>query len=154
MIFQHGGTNAGYGNFLTAFAYSFDAAIVMCNGDNARPFRAEVIRAISNYYGWGSEQPTEMEFVNRKSRQLDSYSGKYLYQGDVSNRNGAFFEISTHDSGLEVKGFGAQGWETPWELRQIDANKFIDINSGNEFVFNNDSTFVLSGQFLFKRTYQ
>lgn len=52
LAFGHGGKNAGFTNYMLAYADSGNGFAIMANGDSASPVIEELRIAISEYYGW------------------------------------------------------------------------------------------------------
>ncbi len=61
--FSHGGSNAGYENFLIAYAGSGDGVAVMTNGARGNELGMEITRSVAAAYGWPSYRSIERASV-------------------------------------------------------------------------------------------
>jgi len=137
LIFQHGGSNAGFTNDMISFAYQGGAVIIMTNADNGGRLIGEILLSISNYYDWDIRNSKIIEPIEIASKELKNFVGRYKYEDTT-------VEISVKGQGLFITDI-----ENPvnFTLIPVNATKFIDIEEGIEFVFQyNDN--ALTG-FLF-----
>jgi CubicO group peptidase (beta-lactamase class C family) len=75
--FSHGGANEGYRCFFFAFTDRGDGVAVMTNSDNGSPLASEIVRAVSDVYGWGVMQPTMRKTVAVDGQRLSEVAGRY-----------------------------------------------------------------------------
>ncbi|MEL6560374.1 MAG: serine hydrolase domain-containing protein [Bacteroidota bacterium] len=126
--FQHNGKTVGFATDMIAFAHQGNAVIVFANGDDGRLLINEILRSVSNYYGWNIISSKEVEVVNLKSTQLDSLVGKYSFDPTSSE---PMFEISS--DGIHLILDARERGE--FEFLALDSMNFIDLKTGRELFF-------------------
>ncbi len=132
LIFRHGGKNAGFTNELVAFAYRENAVIIMTNADNGGRLIGELLRSISKYYNWGFSAPRVIETVNIPLDTLNNLIGKYKLDFQVPDIGDYVIDITIEDNKLFIT--DPNNGETK-VLTAIEDLKFIDLESGEEFMF-------------------
>lgn len=133
LIFQHGGKNAGFTNNMVAFANRGDAVIIMTNADNGGRLMAEIMRSVANFYNWEiASRPREIELLAVDPEQLKSFTGRYKLQQQVPGVGDYYIEariekgqLLLHDANIDENRY----------LSPIDQSKFIDLENGDEVVF-------------------
>lgn len=75
--FSHGGANEGYRCQMTGFAHKGQGVVLMSNSDNGIALIDEVLRAISEVYGWGIYTSQTKEVISLAPEQLERFAGKY-----------------------------------------------------------------------------
>ncbi|RMG49542.1 MAG: serine hydrolase [Acidobacteria bacterium] len=75
--FYHGGSNAGFRCFLTAYVATGQGAVVMTNSDNGQPLAMEIIRSIAREYGWPDYRPAEKVIAKVDPAIYQAYVGDY-----------------------------------------------------------------------------
>jgi CubicO group peptidase (beta-lactamase class C family) len=75
--FSHGGANAGYRCTFLAFTDRGDGVAVMTNSDNGGPLAGEIVRAVSDVYGWDIMPSQVRRAVAVDPAQLRSVAGRY-----------------------------------------------------------------------------
>lgn len=142
--FQHGGKNAGFTNNMIAFAHRGEAYIVMTNADNGGPLIREILRSISAYYDLNFSKPRVVSLASPGTYNLDSLVGKYNYVEEdyfvEASREGEILVLNDPNDGERN------------ELRAMDATHFIDLDDGDELVFdqsNDRIEFIWNGRFRF-----
>jgi CubicO group peptidase (beta-lactamase class C family) len=147
--FQHGGKNAGFTNQMIAFANYGEAVIIMTNADNGGKLMNEILRSISNYYGWNIRNPKEVVITSVTERQKVSVPGKYVLNQEVPGIGQYIVELEFRENELMV--FDPNNDETDI-LSPTSDSTFIDMEDGDRvsFAFNNDSiSFEWNGYYQF-----
>jgi len=75
--FYHGGSNAGFRCFLTAYVATGQGAVVMTNSDNGQPLAMEIIRSIAREYDWPDYRPEEKVIAKVDPAIYRAYIGDY-----------------------------------------------------------------------------
>lgn len=132
LIFRHGGKNAGFTNNLISFANRGNAVIVMTNADNGGKLIGEILRAISNYYNWGINNPRVVDVIEVEEEKLNNLIGKYLLDFQVSDIGDYIIDIEIKNDKLFVSDPNNGDSNI---LSAIEELKFIDLENGDEVVF-------------------
>lgn len=148
--FQHGGKNAGFTNNMIASAYQGYAVIIMTNADNGGKLIGEILRSISSYYELGISTPKIVEPVEISKERLSKLVGKYLYDGQVPEIGDYFVNLSVEDGKLVIYD---PNEEEKFYLTPLGEMKFIDIEKGDEIVFEGDEAVTISS-FLWNERFQ
>ena len=85
--FGHGGDNGGFHAELRAFTGGSRQVGVMTNGDGGPLLIADILRAVSNTYGWGDTKPREMEVIKLAPEQLVALTGSTDPRGHQAHRH-------------------------------------------------------------------
>lgn len=80
--FGHGGANEGYRANVFAYRDRGQGAVVMTNGDDGDALASEILRAISDAYGWPGWKPRERERAPVDAVTLQSLTGTYVLEED------------------------------------------------------------------------
>lgn len=75
--FSHGGSNAGYRCFLALYPNTGDGVAVMTNADGGADLSAEILRAVSDVYGWPHNKPDVRVVTAVDPSLLEKYAGEY-----------------------------------------------------------------------------
>ncbi|MEL6846081.1 MAG: serine hydrolase, partial [Bacteroidota bacterium] len=102
LLFRHGGKNEGFSNNMIAFAYQGAAVIVMTNADQGVALTDEIIRGISDYYGWGIQKPRTIKLVEVETNILQTYVGQYRYVEQVDGIGDYYINVSLKNGQLQV----------------------------------------------------
>jgi CubicO group peptidase (beta-lactamase class C family) len=129
LLFGHGGKNEGFSNNMLAFAGRGDAMIVMTNADRGVALMGEIMRAISEVYGWGVSNPRKVTLQPQPVDSLKRFAGKYRLDFQVPDIGDYNIEITLGDGSLEV--FDPNNGERN-TLNPLGPDKFIDLESGDE----------------------
>lgn len=132
LIFRHGGKNAGFTNNLISFANRGNAVIVMTNADNGGKLIGEILRAISNYYNWGINNPRVVDVIEVEEEKLNNLIGKYLLDFQVPDIGDYIIDIEIKNDKLFVSDPNNGDSNI---LSAIEELKFIDLENGDEVVF-------------------
>lgn len=132
LIFRHGGKNAGFTNNLISFAHRGSALVVMTNADNGGKLIEEITRAVSSYYNWGIMEPRFVEIATPGDEKLRQLAGRYLPAFQVADPGEFTLDIEAKDNSLLLTQAGRQ---EPVVLTPVDELKFVDLESGDEVVF-------------------
>lgn len=133
--FQHGGKNAGFTNFMTAFAHRGDAVIVMTNADNGGALAREIMRGISRYYDWGIMNARTIETVDLTEEALDKLTGKYRF--DDPRNDGEYIVTILRENNYLIVDDSNNGQRD--KMVPIAADTFIDVGDGDEMVMKMDA---------------
>ncbi|MCB0562092.1 MAG: serine hydrolase [Lewinellaceae bacterium] len=143
--FSHGGSNEGYKCQMMGFAYLGQGVVLMSNSDNGIALIGEVMRAISDVYGWGLYTPTKKEVVKLEPEQLERFVGKYRLDEEVS------LNVSVQNGQLWVK----QLWDgAEYELYPESELSFFETEEGIVFQFNPNEESDIVGFSVFGGAYQ
>lgn len=153
LVFRHGGKNAGFTNEMIAFAHRGKAVIVMTSADNGGRLMGEIIRGVSDYYGWGISDPREVEIADLTEAQLSQYAGKYKLNFQVPDIGDYFVDVSVEEDQLLVEdpNNGDENYLSP-----LSEEDFIDLTLGDNVKFsiseNRDTVGMLwNGYYQFYR---
>ncbi len=85
LTFGHGGKNRGFSNNMRAFTHLGEGAIVMTNADNGTKLMGEIMRSISDHYGWGWNEVRIVKKMPMTEEELQAYAGSYELdmEGDI-----------------------------------------------------------------------
>lgn len=153
LIFQHGGKNAGFTNNMVSFARQGDAVIIMTNADNGGRLNGELLRGISGYYNWGISDPVIIETIELASEDLKKFTGIYQYTDQVPGVGDYKVEIKIEHDKLTVIDTNENA---RFDLIPLEELKFIDIEKGDEILFQEDGdsqsfSFLWNDRFQFNR---
>ncbi|PTX44653.1 CubicO group peptidase (beta-lactamase class C family) [Christiangramia gaetbulicola] len=151
LVFRHGGKNAGYTNNLISYANQGKAVVVMTNADNGGKLMGEIIRSVSSYYNWGLNDPEIVEVIEMDEEELNKFAGKYLLDFEVPDIENYVIDIEVKDNRLYVN--DSNNGDTN-VLSPIEKSKFVDLESGDEVVFNvtgNEVEITWNGRFQFQK---
>ena len=132
LIFRHGGKNAGFTNNLISFANRGNAVIVMTNADNGGKLIGEILRAVSNYYNWGINNPRVVDVIEVEEEKLKNLVGKYLLDFQVPDIGDYIIDIEIKNDKLFVS--DPNNGDSNF-LSAIEELKFINLENGDEVVF-------------------
>ena len=136
LLFGHGGKNAGFSNNMIASAHHGNGIIVMTNADRGTSLMEEIIRGISDYYGWGMANPREVVLNAVEAEVLEGLIGTYLLDFEVPDIGDYFIEVSLKEGRLFVDDPNNGDTNT---LHHMDSLQFIDLQKGDEVLFERDS---------------
>ena len=95
--FGHGGFNAGFTCQLIAFVHLGQGAVIMTNSESGWDLIGEILRSISETYGWNVYTPIVKKIVQLDSQKLKMFAGKY------ESNDGLLIEIWPDGNALLVK---------------------------------------------------
>ncbi len=75
--FMHGGSNEGFKCTLVAYPEKGQGAAIMTNGDYGGMLNSEILRSLSEEYGWKDFQPSEKTVSEISPEIYDAYVGTY-----------------------------------------------------------------------------
>jgi CubicO group peptidase (beta-lactamase class C family) len=91
--FHHGGDNTGFHSYLVLYPELGQGAAIMTNGDGGILLYAEILRAISDVYGWPDYRPVRATVADVEQDWLERLTGIWNVEGfgelPVSDGNGA-----------------------------------------------------------------
>lgn len=151
LIFRHGGKNAGFTNNLISFANRGNAVIVMTNADNGGKLIGEILRAVSNYYNWGINNPRVVDVIEVEEEKLNNLVGKYLLDFQVPDIGDYIIDIEIKDNKLFVT--DPNNGDTN-VLNALEELKFIDLENGDKVIFQLEEDkvgFLWNNRFQFYR---
>jgi hypothetical protein len=114
---------------MLAFAGRGDAMIVMTNADRGVDLMGEIMRAISDTYGWEISVPRKVRLVPQPPDSLNRFTGKYQLDFQVPDIGDYKIEVTLGDGTLEV--FDPNNGERN-TLSPLGPKEFIDLDSGDE----------------------
>nr|MBX2839437.1 hypothetical protein [Gammaproteobacteria bacterium] len=135
LVFEHGGKNLGFTNNFKAFVNKGEGMIVMSNGDNAGEVIREIMIAISEHYGMGTDQRTRIDAVTLSLDEFRAFTGQFKLITDVGYDGDFIIKLSIIDEELKMK---SPQDDQLARLVPTDKDIFISTGSGNQFVFNKD----------------
>lgn len=75
--FGHGGANAGFRCYMTAFVDGDQGAVIMTNSDRGSPLAREILLTIAAEYGWEGVEPVRKTLAKLSRDQLEDIAGRY-----------------------------------------------------------------------------
>lgn len=75
--FSHGGANAGFRSYMLMYPLRGDGVVVMTNSDNGADLAMEIVRAVSEVYGWPDFKPGTRTAADVDPVLLRRYEGDY-----------------------------------------------------------------------------
>lgn len=133
--FSHGGANEGYRCFFFAFTERGDGVAVMTNSDNGSPLASEIMRAVSEVYGWGVMTPTMKKVVAVDPSHLSGIAGRYEIFA-----NGQRIPLVMHvEAGVLTAQIAPLGPE-PLRLYPTEGERFFTTDAPAEFVVERDAS--------------
>lgn len=131
--FSHGGANAGYRCYFVAFAGRGDGVAVMTNSDNGGALANEIVRAVSDVYGWDIMRPQVRRAIAVESAQLQSAAGRYRL---VLGRDTIPIVMRLQDGALHAE--AAPLSATPVRLYASAPDRFFALVASAQFAFERD----------------
>ncbi len=143
--FSHGGANEGYRCQMMGFAQRGQGVVLMSNSDNGIELIGELLRAISDVYGWGIYTSQTKEAISLAPQQLEPFVGKYRMDEQ------AVVELTLKDKQLWAK----QLWdESEYMLYPESELRFFETEEGIVFQFEQNAEGGISGFSVFGGAYQ
>ncbi|MCO6479198.1 MAG: serine hydrolase [Phaeodactylibacter sp.] len=144
--FSHGGANEGYRCQMMGFAHRGQGVVLMSNSDNGIALIGEVLRAISEAYGWGVYTSETKAVVSLEAEQLERFKGKYRL-----NEQGIDLVLSLKDGQLWAK----QLWDgAEYELYPESEMSFFETEEGIVFQFAQNEDSEIDGFSVYGGAYQ
>jgi CubicO group peptidase (beta-lactamase class C family) len=134
--FGHSGDDAGFQCELVAYIGSSQGVAIMTNSDNGYRLTAEVIRAISNEYGWPDYKPKERGLAKIDPSLLGLYVGTYE-RPDIGNQ---VVSVKNNRLYLQEKPLGPE----PEELFPDSDTEFFILSNDVTFSFQKDGRGLVS----------
>lgn len=152
LLFGHGGKNEGFSNNLLAFAHRGKAMVVMTNADRGVDLMGEIMRAISEQYGWGISNPRKVEVVNQLPDSLQRFTGSYRLDFLVPEIGDYNIEVTMTNGVLQIidPNNGEHNVLTP-----LGSQNFIDLENGDEVEFADQEgkwEILFNGRYRFLKT--
>jgi len=129
--FGHGGSNEGFRAQWTVYPALGQGVAVMANGDRGSALAMEIIRSVSEAYGWPGYRSEVRATRSVSAEELAPFAGSYLLE-----QMGLTVTVSVGDGvlGLLVPGQG----ESVLHPDATAADTFFDLEDGQEVVFERD----------------
>jgi len=148
LAFGHGGKNAGFTNYMLAYADSGDGFAIMANGDSASPVIEELRIAISEYYGWDLSTSKSIVAKPLSESLVTNIGGDYTMVAEP-------FEIEVTLKGDKID-IHDKVRDRHMTFIATGENHITNIESGSEVTFDlNDSGKVVgltwAGEYKFKK---
>ncbi|MEQ9400489.1 MAG: serine hydrolase domain-containing protein [Longimicrobiales bacterium] len=130
--FGHGGSNAGFKAQWVVYPETGQGAAVMTNGDRGSALAAEILRAVSDAYGWPGHKPRVRAHEPVTAEQAAAYAGRYAMEGRPA------FEVTVRPgeagSGVLLIDVPDQGTYTLHGAPD-SADTFFDASDGQTITF-------------------
>jgi hypothetical protein len=106
--------------------------VVMTNADRGVDLMGEIMRAISEQYGWGISNPRKVEVVNQLPDSLQRFTGSYRLDFLVPEIGDYNIEVTMTNGVLQIidPNNGEHNVLTP-----LGSQNFIDLENGDEVEF-------------------
>lgn len=131
--FGHGGSNEGFKAQWTVYRNRGQGVAVMTNGDQGSSLAMEIIRGVSEAYGWPGYKPEVRASRRLTPEELADYEGSYvLEQMDLT------VTVSAGEGILQLVVPG-QG-EPALHADASEPDTFFDLADGQEVVFERDES--------------
>lgn len=124
--FSHGGANEGYRCQMMGFAHRGQGVVLMSNSDNGIALIGEVLRAVSEAYGWGIYNAETREVISLAPEQLERFAGQYRLPEQ---------QIEVHLSLKDGRLWAKQLWDGA-EYELYPESELIFFETGEGIVFN------------------
>lgn len=148
LVFRHGGKNAGFTNEMISFANRGNAVIVMTNADNGGRLMGEVLKAVSNQYGWNISKQRIVERYDISKEELEKLVGKYQLTFQVPGVGDYFIELKLENNMIVAIDLNDNEKNV---LTAVGPDRFIDLDGGNQVQIN---TYEKKQGFMFNGQYQ
>lgn len=153
LTFGHGGKNAGFTNNMIAFADKGDAMIIMTNSDNGGSVIESLARSIGQFYGWDFAKAREIELVEVSEEELNTLTGEYKMNPNVSGMDEYKVRIEVEDGNLKLLDHIRN---ISFSFLPMADSNFIEIESGDIFRFQKDKesgeqSFTFNNRYRFTR---
>ncbi len=148
LVFSHGGANEGFRCMLWGFANAGKGFVIMTNSDNGSAVTWEIIRSISEVYGWNIFKPVVRKVIETNKDSLRKFEGTYQMNPEY------IVQITAEANKLHVK----QQWDqNVYLLYQGSELVFFTLEDNTELVFEEDAKgkivkFTVAGTFVFEKT--
>jgi CubicO group peptidase (beta-lactamase class C family) len=148
LVFSHGGANEGFRCMLWGFANTGKGFVIMTNSDNGSAVTWEIIRSISEVYGWNMFKPMVRKVISTNQDSLRKFEGTYQMNPEY------IVQITAEANKLHVK----QNWDqNEYWLYPGSELVFFTLEDNTELVFEEDAKgkivkFTVMGTFIFEKT--
>ena len=147
LVFGHNGKNLGFTASFKAFINKGEGMIVMSNGDNAGVVIQEIMTAISEYYGMGTDRRMGIDAVTLSLDELNAFTGQFKLTTDVGHVGEYILKLRLIKGNLRVKSPDLDQLD---RLVPTDSETFVSTLSGNRFVFSRNKAGKYSGLLVSK----
>lgn len=147
LTFSHGGANEGFRCMLWGFANKGTGFVIMTNSDNGSTVTWEIIRSISEVYGWNIFKPDVRKVIEISNDSLMKFEGTWQMNP----------EYVLHIIVKNKKLFVHQDWDkVEYWLYPSSNLVFFTLEDNAEFVFeestgNKINKFTVMGSFVFEK---
>jgi CubicO group peptidase (beta-lactamase class C family) len=148
LTFSHAGANEGFRCMLWGFANTGKGFVIMTNSDNGSAVTWEIIRSISEVYGWNMFKPVVRKVISTNQDSLRRFEGTYQMNPEY------IVQITAETNKLHVK----QNWDqNEYWLYPGSELVFFTLEDNIELVFEKDAKgkivkFTVAGTFVFEKT--
>ncbi len=132
-IFYHTGKNRGYTNIMMGMDREKNGIVVLTNSDNGGYLFMEIVRGISDIYGWSFSKPEILETIDVPRNILETYVGTYQL---VLEDETYTLKIVLDGNNLQLIDLDENNETYP--LRALSDTKFRDIDDGEKVDFIKD----------------
>ena len=130
--FGHGGANEGYRCDLEAYTDSGQGVAIMTNSDSGSSIIAELLRSISQEYGWPDFGPAEHSLLKTNPASFQAYLGTY----EVPNVGKVIVTMKPDGPYVQADPLGPE----PQQLLPESVTRFFILSSDVTFTFQKDDT--------------
>jgi hypothetical protein len=133
---------------LWGFANTGKGFVIMTNSDNGSAVTWEIIRSISEVYGWDIFKPIVRKVISTNQDSLRRFEGTYQMNPEY------IVQITAETNKLHVK----QNWDqNEYWLYPGSELVFFSLEDNTELVFEEDAKgkivkFTVAGTFVFEKT--
>lgn len=138
-MFGHGGSNAGFKAQWAVYGERGQGAAVMTNGDQGSALAGEILRGLSELYGWPGFRPEVRSHRPLSDEEMADYTGEYA----MSEQPGFVLRVSAGDGTLTLDVTG-QGTYTLHAVPDAP-DEFFDASDGQGLVFERDEGGQVTG---------
>ncbi|NVK26950.1 MAG: beta-lactamase family protein [Flavobacteriia bacterium] len=144
---QHGGKNAGFSNVFMMYPEYGHGVVIFTNSDKGRILMREIMRSVSDYYGWHASKQEVVERAELTVAQKEKVAGRYL----MENGQGYGIELIWEGDQLRLTDGNTATDEV---VIPTSESRYVDLVDGDvlEFPDGLDSgVFTWNGYYTFKR---
>ncbi len=146
LVFSHNGGNAGYRCLFYALAKTGQGVVIMTNSDRGMELIDELMRSVSNAYGWAEFRPVTKKLARVAPQKLEAMTGRYT----LPNKPNLVLHVSVVQQELRVK----QGWDRfEFTLQPESDRDFFVKGDGGAFSFAAAPDGTITGLTAFGRDY-
>ena len=140
LCYSHDGITDGFQSRIITLADKGDGMAIMTNSNRGLRLIREIQTAISNFYNWNISETKIVETRNLTNEELLKLVGKYKYFESIPGTGDYYMDMVLNDGQLTLTNTSEQeSFRQTYTLTPLKDNKFIDLSSGLEISFINQS---------------